>query len=244
MFEIPQQQLKQSQVFPMFLIHMEEQSRANYLDMMMNNAMLFETMIVFSKITLRYDMQPENRLTIDMRSHLANILASLRPTLDSTSAAPDRALVLTICYLLIVYQQSGDMVGFQVHLHGLKKLYGSMVFSATHNEDGFVAARAGSAELFDSFTTSMQSEHWKHATAMIDSNLDMETVPPAFRQLQRAGRLSPRSLCFLHNLERYLGRPYMSGTKDRATTLLTLRMIEGMQRLDRPACTLRTIKPV
>lgn len=228
----------------MFLIHMEIESRTNYLGMMMKNPMLFETMIVFSKITLRHNVLPEKRLTVDMRAHLANILASLRPALEQEQIGPDRALVLTICYLSIIYQQSGDMLGFKVHLNGLRRLYGSEALSAGHNEDGFVAARVGSAELFHDFSKQTHVKHWTQAATTPQESLDTQTVPPAFHQLDKTGMLSGRSLYFLNNLERYLGRPYMSGTKDRATTLLTLRMIELMQKIDRPTCVLRTVKPV
>ena len=44
------------------------------MSLVLNDPMLFETLIAYSKIALRHQVEPQHRLTIDVRFHLVNIV--------------------------------------------------------------------------------------------------------------------------------------------------------------------------
>lgn len=230
---------------------MNEPSRRYYASLLLNDSMLFETMIAFSKLTFKYSYAPQERMTTDIRSHIGNVLQQLGPRVPLCQLQSSDAVVMTIYYLLVVCQAAGDFEAFGVHLNGLKMIAAHRPAADFHCFDGFMAARIRSAELVANYlndeaagtVVAVEYPVSNYPTPPGSPVPPQMGVPRAFQALAASGRLSAGGIGFLQNVDRYFGRPYKSGTKDRRATLLVLRMIESLEATNYPAHALNVERP-
>lgn len=138
-------------VFRLQLEHMGEASRANYITVMLNDAMFFETMIAFSKIAWRHHQLPSQRLSKDIRLHIAKVMQRLNTRLPDCENSLNAAITLTIYYLIVVHQAAGEIRACEIHLNGLKQLSQLPPGAGPTGFDGFMHARLKSAELVSKF---------------------------------------------------------------------------------------------
>ena len=207
------------------------------MSLVLNDPMLFETLIAYSKIALRHQVEPQHRLTIDVRFHLVNIVKQLRSRLATCARESHEAMILTIYYLLVIHQAAGEHAMVDTHLGGLKRLEHTTKVERTHCSADFLAVRIRSAELVEHFLVDEAQHLSRRPTHESDSRL---AVPPDFYQLVLKGRVTQRGIDFLLNIDKYMGRAYVPATKDSLATLLALRMVESMQRTGPPAHALIT----
>ncbi|KAK5071560.1 hypothetical protein LTR64_004662 [Lithohypha guttulata] len=216
--------------------------------MVVNDPMLFETMIAFSKVSLRYYVAPSQRLTADIRSHIAKVLTQLGSRLATHDAQSPEALMLTVYYLFVLYQAAGDFEGCAIHFRGLQQLRGNKSNVARCSTNDVVCTSIASAELYSRYMASERCPLNHNTTNTISDIARPLTykpsttsgVPPSFIGLTTSGVLSSRGVRFLSNLELFLGQPYMSNAKNRMIVILALEMIEAMRQSDRRICASKT----
>lgn len=218
---------------------------------MLNDAMFFETMIAFSKMAERYKLPPSDKLNHDIRAHMASVLHQLTARVVECENRIPMSLVLTVYYLLVLYQAAGDITAYQIHLKGLKHLAAMELVSTASCFGGFITARVRSADVVNNFL--MDGEHIPSNMANVNqggitcwaatTSEAEKSIPRAFRKLVSDGKVSPRGIYFLSNTRRYFRRPYGHASNDRNSTLLALRMIESMGPTSFPSHALRTKRP-
>lgn len=238
-------------VFALQFDHMMEPTRSSYMNVMLHDAMFFETMIAFSKIVLRHDRLPSQRLTHDILFHISNVLPKLSSRITNSENSQEASIVLTVYYLLVVYQAAGEMEAYRVHLNGLRNLSKTPPIHKRRGFQGFMSARVRSAELVSKFLLD-QEQALVNAEWFYDSDYPSEPspssstdeqIPEGFEKLVSESLISTRGVRFLTNINQYLERPYVNVSKDRRTTLLALRMIESIEPTPYPAHMLMFEKP-
>ena len=205
---------------------------------MLNDEMFFEAMISFSKMSMRSSYKPNDRLTHDIRIHLSHVLTRLTSRLSPCQIQPNHAVVLTAYYLLVLYLGAGDLEAFEIHLAGLKRMPASGLKPEFFWLNGFIGVRIRSAELVAKYlstnvvvlaTATEQTRLSRLQPHLPLSEKSAETcIPSPFQAIAKNDKLSSRGVDFLTNIDHYLGRPYVSTSKDWLATLLALRMIESL----------------
>lgn len=213
--------------------------RESYVRLVFSNSMLLETLIAFSKMSLRYYVSPEQRMTADIWSHISRVLRQLQQLLASQISQQRESVILCAYYLAVLCQASGDLESFRVHHMGLKHLVSLGLPSELSTNTGFLLVRLGSAEMYTRYLAEVQN-NYPHPHVNQSYALSQSTQAPSclyndFQDLIETGGLTIKGLNFLRDAEIFLGRPYTASLADKMTTLLTLRMVEASHATSFPA---------
>lgn len=206
--------------------------------------MLFETLIAFSKMSLRHNISPEHRMTSDIWSHVSYALRQLQQSLTGCPSQPREAMILSAYYLAALCQAAGDLQSFRVHCVGLKHLVSLGLPSELSTNSGFLLARLGSTEIYTRYLTEMENiDMCASADRYVDSSCRFQLpgrLNNDFKGLIQKGELTDKGYDFLRNTEKFLGRAYSGSLADKMTTLLTLRLVEASHVTTFPAHALFT----
>lgn len=193
--------------------------------------MLFETLIVFSKMTLRHSLPPEQRMAAEIRAHIPRLLREMHSCLTTDSPQMRELTALTAYYLAVSFQAAGDFQAFRIHSAGLQKMVSLGLPSELNTSSGFLMARSRSTEIFARYLTDMSSTTESSSTMPLSDSSYSNEIPSGlwndFEGLIESGKLTSQGTAFLRNAERFLGSTYSASPMDKMSTLLALRMVES-----------------